>query len=358
MPDVLDRAEVEQTIIEAANAPTVVEEDNASLESQYDFGEEPIDLPSVDDSATSEDDAVVEEESTGDNSYDGDADEVSEEVSEEVQTESQEDDWDDGLLARATEAGLSDEEAMAFGGNEGLETALNFLAERSATPEQEVEATAEVKAEVSEPEADLGDLAEFELDADMFDEATVEKFKGLGKYTRGLEAKLNMQSQELSDMRDVVGRLNEADIERGLDSSIATMVTDNAGLKDVLGEGSLRAVTPEQKANRLKVLDMAATMQAGLLARGKQGLGDDVLMKRAMHSVYGSELTKIAREGLKAQAKSRRTGSGSRPSKRKMAVTQSRGSEAAALRASMQGMGLHVDDPPEGFDDDDSDSIY
>ena len=357
MSDVLgeEQGAIADTIEDAqASMPSAAEQAEA-LASEYDFEDE---TPVSDD--TSADESTEPEESSADSTEDSDGDEESQESLEEVDEEPQEEDapyeWDEDLLAKATKLGFTDEEAMAGGTNQSLEALLSVVEARlqSQAPEEKQEEVGPEKDATTE-EVESVDLG---IDPELLDDEAVKAFGEVGKYVQKLQSDNKELLGQLSELRSTVDALLEADVERGIDSAITNMVSENEALKDILGEGSLRKLgNAEHKANRAKLVDAANTIAAGLHARGKTAPDDVTLMKRAMRLEFGEKMDSLVKSELRAENKARIKGSGSRPTKKR--ATPSSGDERAAnaLREYMQQNGI-TPDPSMGYMDDDPNSIY
>ncbi|MFW6033479.1 MAG: hypothetical protein ACOCTI_08930, partial [Phycisphaeraceae bacterium] len=211
------------------------------------------------------------------------------------------DGFDEALLSRASEAGLSEEEARGYGSPEALKHGLSVLEKLAGKA-----ADLSREQETGEDE----DAFDIELDEELIDPDVVKTFQGMKSHFEGVVGKLQGRIGELEE------QLGEQVMASRLDRVDRTLDGMGEEYAELFGRGPRAGLGEAEIANRQQVLETIDTLRSGYAQQGKTIPSDAELVKRAVQSEFGDKLQEITRKQLAQRTERRRRQALSRGSSR------------------------------------------
>lgn len=235
-------------------------------------------------------------------------------------------DVDEDLLARARDAGLSDDDISEFTEAQ-LEKALTLYDRKlikgelePAEPEPEEEVIAE------EPPVEF-DPKDYGLDPEFGDPAVIEAFKKL--HEKGQDASKRM-SQEIGGLKDHIRNQAREAFQGRFDSFVNELPKE---YQELLGEGPTADLMEESSEFQLRkdVADTANALAKQLMEQpGKPLPSEKKLLKRAMYAVLAEQATEIEKKRATKEAKKRKSRTSAPPSARRQKDDRARKGDQAA----------------------------
>ncbi len=198
----------------------------------------------------------------------------------------EEDELPDGIIARAKEAGLSQDDLSNMGSPEQQKFVLDLLESK----------TQEVRSDVDDSTATGGDAEETPSDdVSWIDDIDPEEAidSDSAKAVKAMKAKIDRLTNQLESMN----KSNEASKTDGLFNQ----------LEDEWSEvfGSDKEQNTQQVSNRKSVLEEIDVLKDGYRSRKKRMPSEKEIFDRAVNGVFGEQAKEFARQELSGRLKNR-----------------------------------------------------
>ena len=198
----------------------------------------------------------------------------------------EEDELPDGIIARAKEAGLSQDDLSNMGAPEQQKFVLDLLESK----------TQEVRSDVDDSTATGGDAEETPSDdVSWIDDIDPEEAidSDSAKAVKAMKAKIDRLTNQLESMN----KSNEASKTDGLFNQ----------LEDEWSEvfGSDKEQNTQQVSNRKSVLEEIDVLKDGYRSRKKRMPSEKEIFDRAVNGVFGEQAKEFARQELSGRLKNR-----------------------------------------------------
>jgi hypothetical protein len=204
------------------------------------------------------------------------------------------------LLMEAGRMGMSKEQALAFGSNEGLRAALDYV--QSQKPQEEQE-------EAPEEEAPKG--FSFDLPEDEYDEKLVGQLNGFAEHMQAQLSKitevLSTSQQGYDLIREQAEQKRAYEMETQFDSTLDGI----DGYGKLFGKAPEKG-TPEFKAREKVWKELSILVQADRLAGRETSIGE--LTKDAIMKTYPEKFQEQVKKSILDKLKKRKSAMGEKPS--------------------------------------------
>ena len=197
----------------------------------------------------------------------------------------EEDELPDGIIARAKEAGLDDDDLSKMGSKDQLEFVLNLLESKAKEAVSEDDSTATGGDAEETPSDDVSWIDDIDPEEAIDSDSA--------KAVKAMKAKIDRLTSQLESMN----KSNEANKTDGLFNQ----------LEDEWSEvfGSDKEQNTQQVSNRKSVLEEIDVLKDGYRSRKKRMPSEKEIFDRAVHGVFGEQAKEFARQELSGRLKNR-----------------------------------------------------
>ena len=241
----------------------------------------------------------------------------------------EEDELPDGIVARAKEAGLTDDDLSKMGSPDQLEFVLNLLESKTMESTNSNDDSTAVSGDAEETPSD---------DVSWIDDIDPEEAidSDSAKAVKAMKAKIDQLTGKLESMN----KSNEANKTDGLFNQ----------LEDEWSEvfGSDKDQNTQQVTNRKSVLEEINVLKDGYRSRKKRMPSEKEIFDRAVNGVFGEQAKEFARQELSGRLKNRESQFISRASNTNNSGDMLSGREKAVQNVAnkMKDIGFAVVDQP------------
>lgn len=241
----------------------------------------------------------------------------------------EEDELPDGIIARAKEAGLSDDDLSKMGSPDQLEFVLNLLESKAKESSELNDDSTAFSGDAEETPSD---------DVSWIDDIDPEEAidSDSAKAVKAMKAKIDQLTGKLESMN----KSNEANKTDGLFNQ----------LEDEWSEvfGSDKDQNTQQVTNRKSVLEEINVLKDGFRSRKKRMPSEKEIFDRAVNGVFGEQAKEFARQELSGRLKNRESQFISRASNTNNSGDMLSGREKAVQNVAnkMKDIGFAVVDQP------------
>jgi len=296
---------------------------NKKFDDQIEKDEEPGDEENAADEKA-EDETEDETNEKAEDKTDDNADKVEEKVEEKAVEKEKDDPFDNSLLERALNAGLTLSEARGFSSAVDLENSLNIFEEHQSRKTEE-------KEEEEKP-YDSG------LSKEDFDPALVDAINKSGQKQFDENKKLRNENKELqagleelkksgNDRTAEIDRQTNVENTKWLDEQFNSLGDD---FKEVLGKGTIEdfAKGSAELENRTAVFNEMLAMAQGYKVTRQSVPIREALFKRAINNLHGDKVAQAAISTTKSKL--------TKQSKQALGRASGRGKTATGMDTAVQ----------------------
>lgn len=226
----------------------------------------------------------------------------------------------EALAEAAVDLGISDEELEELGGIEEIE---------------------EVIEEMLSSDDDYG-----EVDTDALEELGIDIDESLPEEMqialRGFAEQINEKLGAYKEAFDNFNTFTETTKLEEVESSFDQMIMNEPSVRSLFGDAPTSELGDGSTylENRVILLEEMNTLAAGYEATGREIPDDSALMRMALQTAFGEEMSSIRENGLRADINSRREGFTAMPTQRRGRSLSPEAAAKQSVRAYMEQAGL------------------